>query len=160
MKISIGATLLNIYTRTCILPFTGRANLYVFPPEPKDFVDSIRQSYIMNGATSPTSAAAAASIEGMDLLMKHPELRTRLLDNGRRLKEGLRRIGFPVGDTPFPVAAWKLKTAQEMDRVHQGLMDRGICIQRTHYVGAGTEGVLRAVVFSTHTLGQIDRLLA
>ena len=92
--------------------------------------------------------------------MKHPELRTRLLDNGRRLKEGLRRIGFPVGDISFPVAAWKLKTAQEMDRVHQRLMDRAICIQRTHYVGAGTEGVLRAVVFSTHTFGQIDRLLA
>ena len=129
-------------------------------PGPKGFVDAIRQSHIMEGATSPTAAAAAASIEGMDILMKHPELRTQLLDNGRRLKEGLRRIGFPIEDTPFPVAAWKLKSAQEMDRVHQGLMDRGICIQRTHYVGAGIEGVLRVVVFSTHTTEQIDRLLA
>ena len=129
-------------------------------PGPKDFVDEIGRSHIMAGATGPTMAAAAASITGMDILMKHPELRTRLLDNGRRLKEGLRRIGFQVGDGPFPVAAWKLKSASEMDRVHRGLMDRGICIQRTHYVGAETEGVLRAVVFSTHTTEQIDRLLA
>jgi 7-keto-8-aminopelargonate synthetase-like enzyme len=129
-------------------------------PGPKGLIDAIVQSHIMEGATDPTSAAAAASIAGMDILMKHPELRTRLLDNARRLKEGLRRIGFPVGDTPFPVAAWKLKSAEEMDRVHQGLMDRGICIQRTHYVGAGIEGVLRVVVFSTHTAEQIDRLLA
>jgi len=129
-------------------------------PGPKGFIDAVRQSHIMNGATQPTSAAAAASIEGMDILMKHPELRTRLLDNGRRLKEGLRRIGFPIEDTPFPVAAWKLKSVQEMDRVHQGLLDRGICIQRLNYVGTGAEGVLRAVAFSTHTTEQIDRLLA
>ena len=46
-----------------------------------------------------------------------------------------------------------------MDRVHQQLMDRGIAIQRTRYVGAGPNGALRAVVFATHTAGQIDRLL-
>lgn len=129
-------------------------------PGPKGFVDEIMQSHIVEGATDPTMAAAAASLTGMDILMKHPEMRTRLIENGRRLKDGLRRMGFPVGDNPFPVAAWRLKSAQEMDRVHQALLDRGICIQRSHYVGAGTEGVLRAVVFSTHTTEQIDRLLA
>jgi 8-amino-7-oxononanoate synthase len=129
-------------------------------PGPRDLVDEIWKSHISEGATDPTTASAAAAIVGMDTLMKHPELRARLLDNGRRLKEGLRRIGLTVGDSPFPVAAWKLKSSQEMDRVHQGLLDRGVCIQRSHYVGAGSDGVLRAVVFSTHTTGQIDRLLA
>jgi 8-amino-7-oxononanoate synthase len=129
-------------------------------PGPKDLVDKIWQSHIMEGATEPTTAAAAAALAGMDILMKHPELRMRLLANGRRLKQGLRRIGFPIEDTPFPVAAWKLKSAQEMDRIQQRLMDRGICIQRTHYVGAGANGALRTVVFSTHTNEQIDRLLA
>ncbi len=129
-------------------------------PGSKGFIAAVRQSHIMNGATQPTSAAAAASIEGMDILMKRPELRTKLLANGRRLKDGLRRIGFSIEDTPFPVAAWKLKSVQDMDRVHQGLLDRGICIQRLSYVGTGAEGVLRAVAFSTHTDAQIDRLLA
>jgi hypothetical protein len=46
-----------------------------------------------------------------------------------------------------------------MERVHAALMDRGICIQLSHYVGAGPAGVLRIVVFSTHTGEQIDRLL-
>jgi 7-keto-8-aminopelargonate synthetase-like enzyme len=129
-------------------------------PGPKSFIAEILKSHIMNGATGPTAAESAASITGMDLLMKHPEMRTRLLANAKRLKEGLRRIGFPVENTPFPVAAWALKSAQEMDRVHQGLMERGICIQRAHYVGVETEGVLRVVVFATHTNEQIDRLLA
>lgn len=131
-----------------------------FIPGDAAFVDAVRKSHIMNGATQPTSAAAAASIAGMDMLMKHPEMRLKLLDNGRRLKAGIRGLGFPTEDTPFPVAAWKLKSVAEMDRVHQGLMDRGICIQRMSYVGTGAEGVLRAVVFSTHTNEQIDRLVA
>jgi 7-keto-8-aminopelargonate synthetase-like enzyme len=46
-----------------------------------------------------------------------------------------------------------------MDRVHAALMERGIEIQRTHYVGAGPNGLLRAVVFANHTPEQIDRLL-
>ena len=124
------------------------------------FIEAVRRTHIMNGATQPTSAAAAASITGMDILMKRPELRRRLLENGRRLKAGLRSLGFPTEDTPFPVAAWKLASGAEMDRVHQALLDRGICIQRMSYVGTGAEGVLRAVVFSTHSDTQIDRLIA
>jgi 7-keto-8-aminopelargonate synthetase-like enzyme len=65
-----------------------------------------------------------------------------------------------MNDTPVPVAAWTLKSGQDMDRVHDELMKRGICIQRTRYVGAGAEGALRAVVFATHTPEQIQRLLA
>ncbi len=38
-------------------------------------------------------------------------------------------------------------------------MQRGIAIQRIRYVGAGSEGALRVVVFSTHTPEQINRLL-
>jgi len=131
-----------------------------FIPGDAELVDAVRRSHIMNGATQPTTAAAAASIAGLDILMKHPEMRTKLLENARRLKAGLRGLGLPVEDTSFPVAAWKLKSVAEMDRVHQGLIDRGIMIQRISYVGTGAEGVLRAVVFSTHTNEQIDRLIA
>lgn len=124
------------------------------------FIEAVRRTHIMNGATHPTSAEAAASITGMDILMKRPELRRRLLENGRRLKAGLRSLGFPTEDTPFPVAAWKLASGADMDRVHRALLDRGVCIQRMSYVGTGAEGVLRAVVFSTHSDAQIDRLIA
>jgi hypothetical protein len=47
-----------------------------------------------------------------------------------------------------------------MERVHDELMDRGIVIQLSHYVGAGPAGVLRMVAFATHTDEQIDRLLS
>jgi len=129
-------------------------------PGKKNLIQAIRAGHIMNGATAAPSPAAGAAIRGMTLLMEHPELREQLWKNARTLKTGLKQLGFPMNDTPVPVAAWTLKSGQEMDRVHDELMKRGICIQRTQYVGAGPEGALRAVVFATHTTEQIQRLLA
>jgi 7-keto-8-aminopelargonate synthetase-like enzyme len=95
----------------------------------------------------------------MELLMSTPDLRQRLWKNARQLKSGLKAMGFDQDDSAVPIAAWTLKTGQEMDRVHAELMDRGIAIQRTHYVGTGTDGALRAVVFANHTPEQISRML-
>jgi glycine C-acetyltransferase/8-amino-7-oxononanoate synthase len=128
-------------------------------PGRKDFVRAVRAGHVMNGATSPTSPAAAAALAGIELLAAHPEWRMRLWDNARMLKSGLRRLGLPVEDSPVPIAAWALESARRMDGVQRALMARGICIQRARYVGAGPAGVLRVVVFSTHTAEQIGRLL-
>ncbi len=128
-------------------------------PGKKEFVQAIRAGHVMNGATSPASPAAASALASMELLMQHPEMRTQLWKNARQLKTGMRQLGFKMDDTPVPVAAWTLKSSQDMDRIHQELMKRGICIQRAHYVGAGAEGVLRIVVFSSHTPEHIDQVL-
>lgn len=128
-------------------------------PTTADIATAIRGGHIMAGATMPPSAAAGASVKGMQLLMAHPEWRTRLWANAKRLKEGIRAMGLPVNDTVVPVVSFPLKTQQDMLRVHAELTNRGIVIQHSHYVGAGPAGVLRMVAFSTHTDEQIDRLL-
>lgn len=128
-------------------------------PGKKELVQAIRSGHIMNGATQSPSPAAAAALASIELVMQHPEMRTQLWKNAALLKNGLRQMGFPIDDSPVPVAAWTLKTTQDMDRVQQALMERGICIQRARYVGTGPEGVLRVVVFSSHTPEQISRLL-
>jgi 7-keto-8-aminopelargonate synthetase-like enzyme len=128
-------------------------------PASAAMAQDIRDGHIMNGATMPASPSAAASVKGMELLLSHPEWLTRLRENARRLKAGIRQMGFTVQPTDVPVVSFALKTASDMERVHAALMDRGICIQLSHYVGAGEAGVLRIVVFSTHTGEQIDRLL-
>ena len=47
-----------------------------------------------------------------------------------------------------------------MDRIRGELLNRGIAIQRTNYgLDFSALGVLRVVVFSTHTPEQINRLL-
>lgn len=129
-------------------------------PGPAALVKTIRGGHIMNGASAGSSATAAAALKGMELLQAHPEWRDRLAKNARQLRSGLKRLGFEMNDSPAPVAAWRLKSAKAMDDVHSELLKRGILIQRSRYVGAGPDGVLRAVVFATHTPEQIDRLLA
>ncbi len=128
-------------------------------PGNADLVKAIRAGHIMNGASAGPSATAAAALKGMELVQAHPEWRERLAKNAGQLKTGLKRLGFEMNDSPVPVAAWRLKTGADMDRVQGELLKRGILIQRTRYVGAGPDGALRAVVFSTHTSGQIERLL-
>jgi 8-amino-7-oxononanoate synthase len=128
-------------------------------PGTEEFVLPIRAGHIVNGANASVSAAAAAAVKGMELMMTQPGLRQQLWRNARQLKAGLKAIGFDQDDSPVPIAAWVLKTGEDMDRVHTELMKRGIAIQRTRYVGAGPNGALRAVVFANHRPEQIDRLL-
>jgi 7-keto-8-aminopelargonate synthetase-like enzyme len=128
-------------------------------PTTTELARGIRGGHIMAGATMPPSAAAGASAKGMQLLMAHPEWRTRLWANAKRLKDGIRSLGFSVNDTVVPVVSFALKSADDMQRVHSELTNRGIVIQLSHYVGAGPAGVLRMVTFATHTDEQIDRLL-
>jgi 8-amino-7-oxononanoate synthase len=128
-------------------------------PGKQDFILPIRTGHVANGANASPAAAAGAAVKGMQLLMSNPELRQRLGTNARQLKSGLRAMGFDQDDSPIPIAAWTLKTAEDMDRVHAELMNRGIAIQRTHYVGTGVNGALRAVVFANHKPDQITHLL-
>jgi 7-keto-8-aminopelargonate synthetase-like enzyme len=128
-------------------------------PGKKELVQAVRSGHVMNGASAGSSATAAAAVKGMELVAAHPEWRDKLAKNARQLKDGLKQIGFEMNDSPVPVAAWRLKSGAEMDRVQAHLLQSGMLIQRTHYVGSGPEGALRAVVFSTHTSDQIKRLL-
>ena len=128
-------------------------------PGTEDFILPIRTGHIANGANASTAAAAGAGVKGMDLMMSQPRLRQQLWQNAKHLKSGLSKLGFEQDDSPVPIAAWTLKTGEEMDRIHTELMNRGIAIQRTHYVGAGPNGALRAVVFANHAPEQIDSFL-
>jgi 7-keto-8-aminopelargonate synthetase-like enzyme len=129
-------------------------------PGKEEFILPIRTGHIANGSNASVSAAAAAAVKGLELMMTQPELRQQLWRNAYQLKSGLKAMGFDQDDSPVPVAAWVLKTAEDMDRVQAEMMKRGIAIQRTDYVGGGPNGVLRAVVFANHKPEQIARMLS
>jgi len=128
-------------------------------PGSADFVDRVRCGPVMTCASAPPSPVAAATLEGLELVAANPQWRQQLWDNARLLKDGLRRLGFDVDRTEVPIAAFTLENAARMQQVHSQLFERDIAIQYSHYPGAGAEGVLRAVVFSTHTPDQIERLI-
>ena len=128
-------------------------------PGNKKFIENVRSGYVMNGGSQPVNAAAAASLKGLEIVMANPEIRKNLLDNAQFLKKGLTSLGIQTEDNPLPIAAFSTGTLSEMNDLHNKLLKKKIFIQFTKYIGAGSEGALRMVVFSTHTKTQIQYLI-
>lgn len=127
----------------------------------KEFIEKAKATTgIYSGATPTGNATAAAGAKGIEIVKNHPEMRQRLYKNVKFIKDGLKKLGFPMNDTPVPIVTWSLKSAEEMLRVHRTLMDRGIVVPYSKYVGAPAGGVLRASIFSEHTEEQLNRLIS
>jgi 8-amino-7-oxononanoate synthase len=131
-----------------------------FIPASAAFIQKIRQTVGAYSGASPTpTPIAAASAKGIELVQSHPEWREKLRRNVARVKKGMRQLGFDVGDSPMPIVTWALASADAMKKVQKELLDRGIAVAYSTYVGAPSGGVLRASIFSAHTDAHIDRLL-
>jgi 8-amino-7-oxononanoate synthase len=126
----------------------------------KRLIDQVRTrvgAYL--GSTPTPTPIAAAAAKGIEILRNHPEMRKKLGQNVALVKAGLKNLGLETDETPVPIAAWSLRSAERMKKVQAALMRRGIAVAYLRYVGAPAEGVLRVTVFSTHTAEHIRRLL-
>ena len=128
-------------------------------PGKADFIQQIRTGSVMTGSSSPMNASVAAGLKGLELVKNNPQMREKLWENARYLKAGMKSLGIKSDDNCLPVVAFVSGNAAEMTRIHKALMDNGIYIQYAVYRGSGTAGVLRVVVFSTHTKAMINRLI-
>ena len=129
-------------------------------PGKADFIGKVKTGSVMTGSSSPMNAAVAAGIKGIELVKSNPEMRKNLWQNARYLKAGMKSLGIKTDDNCLPIVAFAPGDVAEMNRIHQALMDEGIYIQFAKYKGSGDGGVLRIVVFSTHTKAMIDRLVS
>ena len=128
-------------------------------PGPAKLISRIMTGQVMSGASAAPPPLAAATLAGMELVAANPQWRERLWANARMLKQGIQSLGFEVEGSDVPIAAFTLDKQASMAYVQRELLGRGIAIQHTHYAGVGAAGVLRTVVFSTHTPAQIQRLI-
>lgn len=129
---------------------------------PREWIEKLKaSSHFYNGASQPAVPVAAASAKALEIVSAHPELREQLHANVRRAKDGLRRLGLAVDETPVPIIPLTIGAGRDMDRIQQMLMARGIAIAYVKaYAGISAEGLLRIAIFATHTPDMIDRLLA
>jgi len=128
-------------------------------PGRADFIRRVRAGSVMTGSNSPMTAAVAAGLKGLELMKNNPGMREKLWENARYLKAGMKSIHIPAGDNCLPIVAFTHGDAAAMTAIQGALMEDGIFIQYANYRGAGIEGVLRIVVFSTHTKDQIDTVV-
>jgi 8-amino-7-oxononanoate synthase len=131
----------------------------------EDFIRHVRSGSIMTGSSSPMNGAVAAGIKGMQLVQEHNYFRRKLWDNAVYLRESLDHLGITVEPLYIPkmhgiipIFSFIYRDEATMKAIQRFLMERGIYIQYTTYRGAGSEGVLRIVVTSSHKKAEIVRL--
>jgi len=64
-----------------------------------------------------------------------------------------------MNDNPVPIVTWVMESAGDMKKIQKELIDRGVAVAYTNYVGAPAGGALRASIFSEHTPEHINRLV-
>lgn len=130
-----------------------------------DFIREVRSGAVMTGSSSPMNAAVAAGMKGLELVRENNSFRKNLWSIARYLRESLEHMGIP-GEAHFipemhgciPIFSFAHRDAKTMKAIHKYMMDQGIYTQYTSYRGAGSEGVLRVVVSSSHKKVEIVRL--
>ena len=130
-------------------------------PGTESFVARARSaSHYFDGASAPAAAVAGSTAKALEIVQGQPELRQRLAVNGRRLREGLVRLGWDVGEGITANFCVSLESAAEMEAIHLRLKQASILLPYIRsYSGIPEQGALRFAVFANHTEEQIDRLL-
>ncbi|OHB67364.1 MAG: hypothetical protein A2V70_06520 [Planctomycetes bacterium RBG_13_63_9] len=130
-------------------------------PGTSRFIERLKAtSHYYNGASALPVAVAAATARALELIRDDPDMRTRLWRNVAAVKAGLRQMGLDVDDTPVPIICLTIGDAENMQRIHAGLINREILVPyKATYSGLGPEGALRLAVFATHTEEMIAQLL-
>jgi len=116
---------------------------------------------ILRGASPPPPAAAGAGLAALRLLSADPSFRERLRANVKRMRNGLRGLGFDLADTPVPIVTLR-DEGRDLGALAASLAKRDIVVKLTPpsgYSDSPDLPTLRIAVFSEHEPEQIDRLV-
>ena len=116
------------------------------------------RSFIFTTSLPPPVLATA--IAAIDLLYKEPQRRLTLWHNCRALKEGLKRLGFSLGESQSQILPVLIGAAQKCMAFSERLLEEGVFAQgiRPPTVPPGTSR-LRVTLMATHTHEHLHRAL-
>ncbi len=123
-----------------------------------DYLRNRARSFIYTTALPPACCAAAQA--GIRLISAEPDLREKLWENVRALKEGLKTLGCDTGDSESQIIPIILGPADRTVEVARRLRESGFLAgaMRPPTVPAG-KSRLRICVMATHTAADIEGLL-
>jgi 8-amino-7-oxononanoate synthase len=119
-----------------------------------------RNSRVYVAASPPPLPVAAASVRALSLARQQPELRQKLWENVRLARGGLRKLGWPLAETPVPILCLGIRPGIDLGQIKNQLFERDICIAHVStYSSTPPGGALRIAICAAHTHEQIERLL-
>jgi 7-keto-8-aminopelargonate synthetase-like enzyme len=110
------------------------------------------------GQTPVALPLAAAALAALQVLRREPEIRNRLHENSRRLKEMLGRNDLLGAEFPGPIIPITPSTPTEAERTRSALLRAGIFPPLIRYPGCPAAGYFRFVVSSEHRASDLQKL--
>jgi 8-amino-7-oxononanoate synthase len=111
--------------------------------------------YMFTASLPPS--VIASTIEALARMQQQPELRTKLLANGKRLYDGLTALGFQTGPQPNPVVAVSMPDRAFAIAFWNALLEAGLYLNLALPPATPTgTPLLRSSVSAAHSEAQID----
>jgi 8-amino-7-oxononanoate synthase len=118
----------------------------------------LARAYVFTASGSPSNIASVRA--AVRVVREHPELRDQLWSNVRHLRDGLRQLGYVIGETESPIVPILTGDEERTIAIWQGLLREGLYVNLIVPPGCPQdECVLRASCSSAHTPEQLTRAL-
>ena len=112
-------------------------------------------------STSLTPESSAAIIAAVRKLMNSTELQDKLWDNANYLKDGLKKLGYDIGDSETPITPVIIGDEKKTQEFSKRLKDEGVYVKSIVFptVPRGT-GRVRNMPTAAHTKEMLDEALS
>ena len=110
--------------------------------------------------TAPPPQIAATALAALDVLREEPQRRTLLWENAVFLTQGLRKLGYTLGDSRSPIIPLMIGDPERTVQLSAALLKRGVFAYgvRPPTVPEATAR-LRLVPIASHTRSQLEQAL-
>jgi len=118
----------------------------------------LARAYVFTASSSPSNIAGVHA--AVRVVREHPELRDRLWANVRRLRQGLRGIGYKIGEAESPIIPILTGDEDRTIGLWQHLLMAGVYVNLIVPPGCRKDDcVLRASCSAAHTPEHLSRAL-
>lgn len=128
---------------------------------PEDVIHYLKhhaRSLIFSASNPPASVAAA--LAALDVIEEEPERREALWRNTRRMQEGLRSLGYDIGESETPIVPVQVGDMERMFVFWKTLFDAGVFTNPVTPPAVPENSCrLRVSLMATHTDDHIDFVL-
>jgi 8-amino-7-oxononanoate synthase len=120
-----------------------------------DYLKHHSRALIFSASMSPANAAAV--LAALQIMLAEPERSAQLWRNTRRMKQGLRELGFDLGDSETPILPVYCGNLMLAFKMCKRLQDEGLFVNPvvSPAVAPGQE-LIRVSLMATHTDKQVD----
>jgi len=118
----------------------------------------LARAYVFTASGSPSNIASVSA--AVNVVRTQPELRERLWANVHRLRQGLRELGYTIGETESPIVPIFTGDETHTIALWQRLLNEGLYVNLIVPPGCPVDQcVLRASCSAAHTLDHLTRAL-